>query len=171
MLPAIALHSPLRTGRFSLNLLTLAAGGGLVGLAITLAFGGEEPFAPQSWIRTLLLLTAVVIAAGVGALIDRAASAMGRATRQAAANLQHVSSALDHVSSTLDHALRRAEAALAADGPDERTSAVQDQVDAVSRKLDSVNAELTALRRSGNRTAWMTFLLGTLLGVVTQVTL
>lgn len=142
--------------RFILKLAALAAGGGLVGLAITLALGDEEPFGPKSWSRTTLLLVAVVLAAGTGALIHRTMSTTGQLTEDLATRLEQAST-------SLDSALREA--------ADDDSPRVQAGVDAVSHKLDTVNAELAALRRSGNRTAWATFLLGTLLGVVTQVTL
>ncbi|MFY1636416.1 hypothetical protein ACN27F_24600 [Solwaraspora sp. WMMB335] len=147
-----------RTGR---KLVVLAAGGVLVGLAITLATGREQLVGAYPWSRTLLLLAAVVIAAGVGALITRSITATGQATEQAEVRLRQVST-------TLDSAMRQAEETPPADGD---TLAVQARVDAVSRRLDSVSSELAALRHSGNRTAWVTFFLGALLGVITQVTL
>ncbi|MDG4764117.1 hypothetical protein O7632_08360 [Solwaraspora sp. WMMD406] len=157
--------------RFALKLALLAAGGALVGLAITLALGGDEPFAGGSWGRTLLLLAAVTVAAGVGALIHRTIASPGQIRHRAAARLEEVSS-------QLDSALRQAGASLTGTGG---SPAVQAHVDAVSNKLDGFSTELESLMRnvnsveaklaSANRTAWATFFLGTLVGLVSQVTL
>lgn len=157
--------------RFALKLALLAAGGAAVGLAITLAVGGDEPFTVHSWGRTLLLLAAVTVAAGVGALIHRTIAPPGQIRHRAAARLEEVSN-------ELDTALRQAEASLNATVG---APVVQAHVDAVGSKLDVFSTELESLMRnvnsveaklaSANRTAWATFFLGTLVGLVSQVTL
>lgn len=147
-------------GNLGRKLVVLAVGGMLVGLAITVAVDREQPTAGPSWASTILLLLAVVVAAGVGSLITRTVTVTGHLAQRAAVGLEQASH-------TLDDARREVEAAPV----DSAAPAVQAEVDAVARRLDGLNQELTALRRSGNRTAWATFLLGTLLGVVTQVTL
>ncbi|MFY1698131.1 MULTISPECIES: hypothetical protein [unclassified Solwaraspora] len=148
------------SGNLGRKLVVLAVGGMLVGLAITVAVDREQPTASSSWVSTILLLLAVVIAAGAGSLITRTVAVTGQRAQRAAVEL-------GQASHTLDDARREVEAATV----DGAAPTVQAEVDAVARRLDGLNEELTALRRSGNRTAWATFLLGTLLGVVTQVTL
>ncbi|MFY1654589.1 hypothetical protein ACN27J_27365 [Solwaraspora sp. WMMB762] len=162
--------APAPEAGFTRKLVLLAVGGALVGLAITAALGGDAPFTVQSWGRTLLLLAAVALAAGVGALAHRTIAGPGQVNQLAAARLEAVST-------ELDTALRHAEASRAVtDSPTARA-----QADALSDKLDALNTEFESLMRnvtsvesklaSANRTAWATFFLGALVGLVTQVTL
>lgn len=145
---------------FGRKLVVLAVGGMLVGLAITVVVDREQLAGGHSWTNTTLLLLAVIVAAGVGSLITRGVTVTGQVTQRAAARLEQASH-------TLDGARREARSNPA----DRGVPTVQAEVDAVARNLDGVNRELAALRRSGNRTAWATFFLGALVGLITQVTL
>lgn len=149
-----------RCTHFGRKLVVLALGGMLVGLAITVVVDREQLAGGHSWTNTTLLLLAVIVAAGVGSLITRGVTVTGQVTQRAAARLEQASH-------TLDGARREARSTPADTG----VPAVQAEVDAVARNLDGVNRELAALRRSGNRTAWATFFLGALVGLITQITL
>ncbi|MFY1687210.1 hypothetical protein [Plantactinospora sp. WMMB782] len=146
--------------RFTPTVLALAAGGAAVGLAINLALAIDAPLGTSSWGRTLLLLVATAIAAAVGALATRSLIVTQDLARRTTIGLERAA-----------NTLAAAFGEVPKQGPRPQNARPQPDAIALHERLDSFGLQLDALRRSGNRTAWWTFVLGAVLGVLTQIML
>jgi hypothetical protein len=154
-----------RASCFLVTVLVLAIGGGVVGIVINLALAVG---ASKSWPQIALILTAVGIAGGLGALVARSVIATRELARRTTVGLEEAAIQVDVALEQVDR-VAHPDAGVAGGSPDSSGPPVHAETAALHARLDQVGAQLDALRRSGNRTAWWTFVLGAVLGVLTQI--